>query len=300
MIYNSVSMNRINQGAMPGETSKSDRIISTIESLMSGKNNQKIIENLKMYHDAGRGSRVSIFHENIEDIEKTMAMSEAVYNKMKSLVEKTSEKKKEYAFLTLGWVQDGNFLFNRIASDMDIDEENKKAIYDRNPEWKTDDSAADFNVLLSIYWQAINDHIDRMKQSGLKPLVSLGHTHPNASESYGNYSLPDLVGFSMQEDVIRGNRDRDEIEFCHIVLPENGDVDCMAFDEEVGRFKKVANVMSVGQSGEDMVPAYTFESPKSLSNTSYIKEKDETEDDVLYDNCIESILRRYEWATIAE
>ena len=293
-------MDRINQSARPGETLKSDRIISTVESLMNGENNQKVIENLKMYHDAGRGSRVSIFHENIEDSEKTMAMTEAVYSKMKFLAEKTSETKKENAFLVLGWVQDGNFLFNGIASDVDIDEEMKKVIYDGNPEWKADDSAADFNVLLSVYWQAINNHIDRMKASGLKPLVSLGHTHPNVAESYGNYSLPDLVGFSMQEEAIRGNRDSDEIEYCHIVLPENGDVDCMTFDKEAGRFKKIANVMSFRQNGEDTVPAYTFESPKSLSTASYVKEKDESDDDKMYDDCIESVLRRYEWDTIAE
>ena len=293
-------MDRINQSAIPGETSKDDRITSTIESLMNGKNNKKIIENLKMYHNAGRGSRVSIFHENIEDSEKTMAMTGAVYSKMKSLAEKTSETKKEHAFLVLGWVQDGNFLFNGIASDVDIDEEMKKAIYDRNPEWKADGSAVDFNVLLSVYWQVINNHIDKMKASGLKPLVSLGHTHPNASESYGNYSLPDLVGFSMQEEAIRGNRDSDEVEYCHIVLPENGDVDCMTFDKEMGRFKKVVNVMSVGQDREGMVPAYTFESPKSLSVASYMKEKDEPDDDKLYNDCIESVLRKYEWNFIAE
>lgn len=293
-------MDRINQSARPGETLKSDRIISTIESLMNGENNQKVIENLKMYHDAGRGSRVSIFHENIEDSKKIMAMTEAVYSKMKSLAEKTSETKKENAFLVLGWVQDGNFLFNEIASDIDINEETKKAIYDKNPEWEADNSAADFNVLLSVYWQAINNHIDRMKASGLKPLVSLGHTHPNVAESYGNYSLPDLVGFSMQEEAIRGNRDSDEIEYCHIVLPENGDVDCMTFDKEAGRFKKVVNVMSFRQNGEDTVPAYTFESPKSLSTASYVKEKDESDDDKMYDDCIESVLRRYEWDTIAE
>ena len=293
-------MERIDQNTMPGETSEGDRIISAIESLMNGKNNQKIIENLKMYHDAGRGSRVSIFHENIEDSEKTMAMTEAVYSKMKSLAEKTSETKKEHAFLVLGWMQDGNFLFNGIAGDVDIDEEMKKVIYDRNPEWKTNDSAADFNALLSVYWQAINNHIDRMKASGLKPLVSLGHTHPNASESYGNYSLPDLVGFSMQEEAVRGKRESDEVEYCHIVLPENGDVDCMTFDKEAKKFKKVVNVMSVGQNGGDMVPAYTFESPKSLSIASFAKEKDESDDDKLYDDCIESILRQYEWDTIAE
>lgn len=52
------------------------------------------------------------FHENIEKSEKTMVMTGAVYDKMKSLAEKTSETKKEHAFLVLGWVQDGNFLFN--------------------------------------------------------------------------------------------------------------------------------------------------------------------------------------------
>lgn len=293
-------METINQSSAPGEILKSDRIVSTIESLMNGENNQKIIENLKMYRDVGRGSRVSIFHENIEESEKTMVMTGAVYDKMKSLAEKTSETKKEHAFLVLGWTQGGNFLFNAIASDVDINEETKKAIYDKNPEWEADDSAVDFNILLSVYWQAINSHIDKMKASNLKPLVSLGHTHPNASESYGNYSLPDLVGFSMQEETIRGNRDGDEVECCHIVLPENGDVDFMTFDKETGRFKKVANVMSVGQNGEDKVPAYTFESPKSLSETSYVKEKNESEDDKLYNDCIDEIIRKHQWDNMAE
>lgn len=69
LIYNR-NMENVNQSTIPGETSKSDRIISTVESLMNGENNQKIIENLKMYHDAGRGKRASIFHENIEDSKK--------------------------------------------------------------------------------------------------------------------------------------------------------------------------------------------------------------------------------------
>lgn len=102
-------METINQSSTPGEILKDHRIVSTVESLMNGKNNQKIIENLKMYRDAGRGSRVSIFHENIEESEKTMVMTGVVYDKMKSLAEKTSETKKEHAFLVLGWVQGGNF-----------------------------------------------------------------------------------------------------------------------------------------------------------------------------------------------
>lgn len=259
-----------------------------------------IIENLRLYHDAGRGSRISIFHENIENSEKTMAMTEAVYDKMKILTKNTSETKKEHAFLVLGWVQDGNYLFNGMASDVDIDDKTKRTVYDKNPEWETDDSAVDFNILLSTYWQVINGHIDRMKTSGRRPLVSLGHTHPNASESYGNYSLPDLVGFSMQEEAIRGNRDDREFDYCHIVLPENGDVDCMTFDKETKCFKKIVNVMSVGQNEESIVPAYTFESPKSLSETSYIKEKNESEDDRLYNDCIEDVLRQHKWDTIAE
>ena len=63
-------MERIDRNTMSGETSEGDRIIYAVESLMNGENKQRIIENLKMYHDAGRGSRVSIFHENIEDPEK--------------------------------------------------------------------------------------------------------------------------------------------------------------------------------------------------------------------------------------
>ena len=75
-------METINQSSTPGEILKGDRIVSTVESLMNGENNQKNIENMKMYHDAGRGSRVSIFHENIEKSEKTMAMTGSVYDKM--------------------------------------------------------------------------------------------------------------------------------------------------------------------------------------------------------------------------
>ena len=123
---------------------------------------------------------------------------------MKSLAEKTSETKKEHAFLVLGWMQDGNFLFNGIAGD------------------------------------------------------------------------------------------DDKVEYCHIVLPENGDVNCMTFDKEAKKFKKVVDVISVGQNGGDMVPACTFESPKSLSVASFAKEKDESNDDKLYDDCIESILRQYD------
>ena len=293
-------MENVNQSSAPGELPEDDRIASTIESLMNGKNNQKIIENLKMYRDADRGSRVSIFHENIENSEKTMAMAEAVYNKMKSLAKETAKTKKEHAFLVLGWTQDGNYLFNGIASDLDINDEIKKAIYDQNPEWQTNDSAADFNILLSVYWPAINSHIDKIKASGLKPLISLGHTHPNVSESYGNYSLPDLVGFSMQEEAIQGNRDNDEFEYCHIILPENGDVDCMTFDKDAAQFKKIANVISIGPSGEDMVPAYTFKSPESLSTTSYTKEKNESNDDILYNDCIKAILQKHQWDTITE
>ncbi len=288
-------METIDQSSAPGELSKSDRVISTIESLMTGNNNQQILGNLKMYHDADRGSRISIFHENIDDSGKTIVMSDAVYKKMTELAGKTAETKKEHSFLVLGWVQDGNCLFNAIGSDIDINDEFKRKFYDENPDLEADDSAADFNMLLTYYWQAINGHIDKMKASGMKPLVSLGHTHPNASESYGNYSLPDLVGFSLQEEAIRGRRDEGEFEYCHIVLPENGDVDCMVFDKTQNRFKKITSVISVGQSGEEKVPAYTFESPKILSEASYVKERNESEDDKLYDDCIEEIIRKYQW-----
>lgn len=287
-------METINQSSAPGEFLKSDRVISTIESLMTGDNNQQILKNLKMYYNAGRGSRISIFHENIEDSEKTMMMGEAVYKKMAELAGKTADTKKEHSFLVLGWVQNGNYLFNAIGRDIDINDEFKRKFYDENPDLEADDSAADLNILLTYYWQAINSHIDKMKASGMKPLVSLGHTHPNVSESYGNYSLPDLVGFSLQEEAIREGRDEGEFEYCHIVLPENGDVDCMVFDGDQNRFKKIINVISVGQSEEEKVPAYTFESPKSLSGASYVKEKDESEDDRLYNDCVEEVIRKYQ------
>ena len=58
--------------------------------------------------------------------------------------------------------------------------------------------------------------------------------------------------------------------------------------------------MSVGQNGEDKVLAYTFESPKTLSETSYVKEKNESEDDKLYDDCIDEIIRKHQWDNMAE
>ncbi|MBO4813077.1 hypothetical protein J5491_02925 [Candidatus Saccharibacteria bacterium] len=285
----------INKSSVPGVLSKGDRIVSAVESLMTGDNNQQILENLKMYHDAGRGSRIAIFHENIEESEKKMAVSALVYNKMKDLVEKTAETKKEHSFIVFGWVQDDNYLFNGIGSDVEIGDDFKKYFYDKNPDLKTGDSAADFNLLLGYYRQAIDSHIDRMKASGAKPLISLGHTHPNVSEAYGDYSLPDLVGFSSQEEAIRGRRDEGEFEYCHIVLPEDGDVDCMAFDKDRNRFEKITKVISVGQSEEEELPAYTFKSSKSLSAASYVKERNESEEDELYDSCVEEVIRRHQW-----
>ncbi len=290
-------MNNINSGSTPGEMSKNEEIISTIESLMTGENDQRIIENLEMYHDAGRGSRISIFHENIESSEKIMMMRGVVYEKMKGLVKDTSETKKEHAFLVLGTiVQNGNYFFESIASDMDISDELKEKFYERYPECKTGDSAADLNIMMVLYRQAIDDHIEKVKVAGGKPLISLGHTHPNVSESYGNYSLPDIVGFSAQEEAIRGERSEEDFEYCHIVLPENGDVDCIIFDKNQERFKKIVNVASFGNENTDLVPAYTFESPKSLSDASYEKEQGESEVDKMYDDCVEEIIRRHQWA----
>ena len=74
----------------------------------------------------------------------------------------------------------------------------------------------------------------------------------------------------------------------------------MTLDKEAGQFKKITNVMSVGQDGEDVVPAYTFKSPESLSETSYVKEENESDDDKIYDDYIEEIIRRHQWDKISK
>ena len=295
-------MEKINQDRAPGETSESDRITSTIESLITEENKQKVIENLKMYHDADRGSRTSIFHENIADSGKTMVMTTPVYNGMKSLTEKTAETKKEYPFLTFGWVQDGNYFFNQICTEADISNEVKEDFCRQHPDWKTNDSAVNFNLILNSYSQAIRKFIDGNNTPGKRPLISIGHTHPDASESYGNYSLPDLVNFSIMEEAIRGGHDDREFEFCQTVLPVNGDIDCMFLDKTDERFKKVtkAFAFNLDNGDEEIVPAYTFESPKSLSEASYVKEMNESNDDRLYNDCIQSIIQKYQWDTLQD
>lgn len=291
-----------NQGqtSNPGETAKDNAIVSTIESLTNGENNQAIIENLQMYIDAGRGFRTSIFHENIEASEKKMFMSEHVYGKMKSLMEETARTKKEHAFLTLGWVHDGDYMFSDIFSDLDIADEVKEQFYTDYPDFKTNESAADLNIILYSYWNVINSHIDEMRAKGVRPLVSLGHTHPDVSESFGNYSLPDLVYIAEQEGAIRGNRSEDEFEYCHIVLPVNGDVDCMTFDKADKRFRKITNVMSVGQASVEEVPAYTFVSPKTLAGTSYVEEEDESVKDGLYTESIRQFISSHQWDGLSD
>ena len=291
-------METINQNPTPEELSERERVLSTIESLMNGENNHKIIENIKMYYDAGRGSRISIFHENITNSDRTMVMSSTVYEKMNSLTQETARTKEEHAFLALGWIQDDTYFFTQIVDDTEIDDEMKHRFYNEHPEFKTDDSAADFNIMLALFQEGINGHIDNVKKSNMKPLISLGHTHPNVSESYGNYSLPDLVGISAQKESIKGDRDETEFEYCHVILPENGDVDCMTFNPTENRFEKITTVLSFGQEEVNEIPAYTFKSPESLSEASYSKEANESAEDNLYNECIEEITQKHQWDNI--
>ncbi|MBR2708737.1 hypothetical protein IKE98_00130 [Candidatus Saccharibacteria bacterium] len=69
----------------------------------------------------------------------------------------------------------------------------------------------------------------------------------------------------------------------------------MAFDKDRNRFEKITKVISVEQSEEEELPAYTFKSPKSLSAASYVKERNESEEDELYDSCVEEVIRRHQW-----
>ena len=92
----------------------------------------------------------------------------------------------------------------------------------------------------------------------------------------------------------------DEFEYCHIVLPVNGDVDCMTFDKADKRFRKITNVMSVGQASAEEVPAYTFVSPKTLAETSYVKEEDESVKDGLYTESIRRFISSHQWDGLSD
>ena len=275
-----------------GETSEREQVASTIEALMRSGNKEAIIDNIRMYHEAGRGSRVSIFHENIEESGDTVIMFASIHDRMRTLIERTGETKTEHAFLILGEAQDGFMAFTGLASDLDISDEDREKFYRENPELKTNENAADLNIVITTYRPAINAHIDQMKEAGKRPLVALGHTHPNVTESFGNYSLPDLVGFPMQERALRGSsRGENEFDYCHVVLAENGDVDCMVFDKEKGCFRKIVDVLAISQDGEDRVQAYSFKSPSELTGASYVRENGESATDAIYDSCIEEILQ---------
>ena len=57
-------------------------------------------------------------------------------------------------------------------------------------------------------------------------------------------------------------------------------------------------ILSFDQDEVNEIPAYTFKSPKSLSEASYTKEVNETTEDNLYNECIEEIIQKHQWDNI--
>lgn len=295
-------MERINQDSAPGEMTKGDRIISTIESLMNGENDQKIIENLRFYYDAGRGSRTAVFSENIEDSEKQLWMNGDMYEKLKELMRKSAEDKREYAFIFFGKAQGDYYVLQNMVSDLDIGSEEREDFCTNNPKSRANDAAVNFNPLMNLRINTIVNILNKKTEPGEKLLAGLGHTHPNLSDSYGFYSLPDLVNFTSYEEILRSLRQGDEFEHCHIVLTENGDVDCMTFDENEKRFKKIINVISIGDTEADdvKIPAYTFRPDGIHLQANYESEEEEPEEDELYRECIARVISEHQWDNIAE
>ena len=278
------------------ESSLRAEIMNAINALKDGSNDEDIDNNLRMYYEANRGKRTSIFHENIVESNRLMMMSPFVFDKMNALAKETDRTKKEHAFLVLGFVTEDTpqkYYLDRIAVDDDLSDEQREQFYLSYPDLETGDSVADLNIILHFYGRAIREYVNKEQTNGRVPLVVLGHTHPNASESYGNYSLPDLVYIPGQERAISDKVGGAEFEYCHIVLPVNGDVDAVFLDKADGRFKKISGVYCIDDQNYSEVPAFTFESPKELSDShvSYVKERGEQGgDDDLYMSVFREVL----------
>ncbi|MBR2543918.1 hypothetical protein IKF04_01290 [Candidatus Saccharibacteria bacterium] len=295
-------MEKVNQDSAPGETTKGDRIISTIESLMNGENNQKIIENLRFYYDTGRGSRTAVFSENIEDSEKQLWMNGGMYEKLKELMRKSAEDKREYAFIFFGKAQGDYYVLQNIVSDLDIGSEEREGFCANNPKSRANDAAVNFDPLVNLRVNTIVNIMNEKTEPGEKRLAGLGHTHPNLSGSYGLYSLPDLVNFASYEEILRSLRQGDEFEHCHIVLTENGDVDCMTFDKNEKRFKKIIDVISIGDTEADdvKIPAYTFQPDGTHLQANYTPENGESKEDELYRESIARVIEKHQWDNLAK
>ena len=275
------------------EQTKQEQIVATCEALLSGDKAQEkqILDNLKMYREAGRSYRTSIFHENIPESEKQIAMLGDVYAKMQRIKEATAETKKEIAFLTFGYEQNGAFVLCDLVSDLDLTKEQKDDFYKKYPEYETNDSAADFNVLLFYNQQRIKANYT----SGNTPIIGTGHSHPDVTESYGNYSLPDLNNFGEHSESINTSRTHNgqtgDFIFIHTVLPVNGDVDIMTFNKGKERYEKATKVYDL--TGNQEVQNYTFKSPTELSKTATEREPDEDENDKIYSEAIDDFLFRH-------
>lgn len=176
------------------EKTKQEHIVDTCEILLGSDDRERqkrIIDNLKMYREAGRSYRTSIFHENIPESEKQIALVGDIYKKMQEIQVKTKETKKEIAFLTFGYQQNNFFVLSELVSDLDLTDDQKNKFYEQYPELKTEDSAADSNAVL--YFN--QPRIKASCSSGNIPIIGTGHSHPDVTESYGNYSLPDFDDF---------------------------------------------------------------------------------------------------------
>ena len=276
------------------EKAKQDKIVATCEALLSGDDKdqeRRIIENLKMYRDTGRGYRTSIFHENIPESEKQVALQGEVYEKMWRIQEVTKETKKEIAFVTFGHEMNGVYSIDYIFSDLDIPMDVKEAYYKRNPDARANDSAADFSLILQYKAGNILD----WKKSCKSPIIGTGHSHPDVTESYGNYSLADLNSFDSHKDFITQPRETDEsnnnFTFIHTILPANGDVDIMTFNDDKKRYEKVTKVFDLKEN--IAVSNYTFESPTKLAETTIEKEADEDENDMVFSEAIDDFLFKH-------
>ena len=193
-------------------------------------------------------------------------------------------------------------MLQNMVSDLDIGSEEREDFCANNPKSRANDAAANFDPLMNLRINTIINILNKKTEPGEKLLAGLGHTHPNLSDSYGFYSLPDLVNFASYEEILRSLRQSDEFEHCHIVLTENGDVDCMTFDKNKKRFKKIINVISIGdtEADDERIPAYTFRPDGIHLQANYEPEEDEPEEDELYREGIAEVIRKHQWDNIAE
>lgn len=272
---------------------KREQLSKTCESLFRSVTDQgKLVDNLKLYYEAGRGRRVAIFHENLPPSNKLILLNEASLVKLNQLASETAKNKREYSFLGIGHANEQGCRVFSIVSDLEIPEEYKQNFYSRFPECLTKNGAADLNVLLCAYSdnlkQWYQDAVKSTSENNAQPLIFLGHTHPHITEAWGDYSLPDLDLMEQQkvylkEEVAGGHA----IDYMHCVVTESGDINFMRQDH--GKFAKVTEVYD---QNSQKLNNYTFESPVRLvpDNANYVREDEEELEDYVYNEVIGRLL----------